>query len=355
MLKFLILLVVITKIVSSIKLYRSLRVFKNANDLHSHVKIEQTGEMPIPKEDELLLKMKCCGVCHTDLHLIDAITPPNHPVGHEGVGEIIQLSSSSQNKHGLEIGDIVGVPWMYFSCGNCQYCITGHEPLCVNRLSTGLDVPGAFQEFMIAKSTHVVKKPNNLSNEAFAPFLCAGVTTYKALKECDLIAGNKIGIIGAAGGLGSYSIQYAKAMGFQPIAIDLPHKLDFCKQLGAETVAANNLNSIKNSCDAVIVLAPNLNSYSEAIDLVKRNGKVVFVSLPEGKFECDPSKVVFNHLTLKGSIVGTREDMKEALDFASRGLVKSYIETDSFENIDHIFQRLRRNDITGRIVVNFDK
>ena len=131
MLKFLILLVVITKIVSSVKLYRSMHVFKNANDLHSHVKIEQTGEMPIPKEDELLLKMKCCGVCHTDLHLIDAITPPKHAVGHEGVGEIIQLSSSSRNKHGLEIGDIVGVPWMYFSCGNCQSIVSQDMNHCV--------------------------------------------------------------------------------------------------------------------------------------------------------------------------------------------------------------------------------
>jgi len=143
-------------------------------------------------------------------------------------------------------------------------------------------------------------------------------------------------------------------MGFKPIAIDLPNKLEFCKKLGAETVDVTNLSSIQNSCHAVIVLAASLKAYSQSIDLVKRNGKIIFVSLPEGKFELEPAKVVFNRLTLKGSLVGTREDMKEALEFAERGLVKSYIETDSFDKIDDIFQRLRNNDITGRMVVKFD-
>jgi propanol-preferring alcohol dehydrogenase len=207
---------------------------------------------------------------------------------------------------------------------------------------------------MIAKSSYVVKKPSTLTNEEFAPFLCAGITSYKALKECNIIAGQTVGIIGAAGGLGSYAIQYAKAMGFKPIAIDLPNKLEFCKKLGAETVDVTNLSSIQNSCHAVIVLAASLKAYSQSIDLVKRNGKIIFVSLPEGKFELEPAKVVFNRLTLKGSLVGTREDMKEALEFAERGLVKSYIETDSFDKIDDIFQRLRNNDITGRMVVKFD-
>lgn len=328
-----------------------MRVIKNTGDLYGNVKINQCDEIPIPKEDEVLLKMKCCGICHTDLHLIDSIIPPNHSVGHEGVGEIIQISS--KDKSGLNVGDIVGVPWLYSSCGNCEYCIKGHEPLCLKRLNTGLDVPGALQDFMVAKSTHVVKKPDKLTNEEFAPFLCAGVTTYKALKECELFAGQTCGIIGAAGGLGSYAIQYAQAMGYIPIAIDLQHKLGFCEKLGAKTVAVNDLNSIYNSLDAVIILAPSLSAYSESIDLVKRNGKIVFVSLPNGKFECDQSKVIFNHLTLKGSIVGTREDMKEALEFANRGLVKSCIEIDSFDNVANVFQKLRKNEIVGRIVVNF--
>ena len=330
-----------------------MRIIKNVgSDNYGHVKIDRIEDIPIPKDDELLLKMKCCGVCHTDLHLIDSATPPKHAVGHEGVGEIIQISKNNNNN--LVVGEIVGVPWMYSSCCNCEYCIKGFESLCIQRLCTGLDKPGALQEYMIAKSSYVVKKPSTLTNEEFAPFLCAGVTSYKALKECEIISGQTVGIIGAAGGLGSYAIQYAKAMGFKPIAIDLPHKLEFCKELGAETVAMTNLNSIKNSCHAVIVLAASLNAYSQSIDLVKRNGKIIFVSLPEGKFELEPSKVVFNRLTLKGSIVGTREDMHEALDFANRGLVKSYIETDSFDKIDDIFQRLRKNEITGRMVVKFD-
>lgn len=329
-----------------------MRTIKNvSSDKYGNVKIDRIEEIPIPKDDEVLLKMKCCGVCKTDLHIIDSATPPNHAVGHEGVGEIIQISKTNND---LKIGDIVGVPWMYSSCCNCEYCIKGFESLCIQRLCTGLDVPGALQEFMIAKSSYVVKKPSKLTNEEFAPFLCAGVTSYKALKECDIISGQTVGIIGAAGGLGSYAIQYAKAMGFKPIAIDLPNKLEFCKELGAETVSITNLSSIQNSCHAVVVLAPNLNAYSQSIDLVKRNGKIIFVSLPVGKFELEPSKVVFNRLTLQGSIVGTREDMREALDFADRGLVKSYIETDSYDNIDNIFKRLRNNDITGRMVVKFD-
>jgi len=341
----------VAKIVLSVKLYRTMRIMKNVGS-DNHVKIDRIEEIPIPKEDEVLLKMKCCGVCHTDLHLIDSATPPVHAVGHEGVGEIIEIGSKNNNK--LIVGDIVGIPWMYSSCCNCEFCIKGFESLCNQRLCTGLDRPGALQEYMIAKSSYVVKKPSNLKNEEFAPFLCAGLTAYKALKESELIAGQRIGILGAAGGLGSYAIQYAKAMGFTPIAIDLPHKLEFCKKLGAETVAVTNLNSLQNSCHAVIVLAASLNAYSQSIDLVKRNGKIIFVSLPEGKFELEPSKVVFNRLTLKGSLVGTREDMNEALAFAERGLVKSYIETDSFDNIDDIFQRLRNNDITGRMVVKFD-
>ena len=278
-------------------------------------------QVPVPEvgPGQILVKIEACGVCHTDLHAADGDWPvqPKPPFipGHEGVGTVTAVSAGVT---AVKEGDRVGVPWLHTACGHCRHCLAAWETLCDSQQNTGYSVNGGFAEYALADPNYVGHLPKGLDFEPAAPILCAGVTVYKALKETEAKPGDTV-VISGIGGLGHVAVQYAKAMGLKVIAVDISdEKLSLARKMGA---------------DAVV------------------NAKTTDAVAEVGSFELDIFNTVLMRKTIRGSIVGTRLDLAECLQFAADGKVKVHYSTERLEDINTIFSRMRDNKIDGRVVM----
>jgi propanol-preferring alcohol dehydrogenase len=319
--------------------------------------------VPTPGAGQILVKIAATGVCHTDLHAAEGDWPvkPKPPFipGHEGVGHVVAVGSGV--KHVKE-GDRVGVPWLYTACGHCKHCLGGWETLCEEQQNTGYSVNGSFAEYVIADPNYVGHLPDNVSFIDIAPILCAGVTVYKGLKVTDTKPGDWV-VISGIGGLGHLAVQYAKAMGLNVIAVDIDDgKLDLATSLGASLVVNARKDDpiafVKKEvggAQGVLVTAVSPKAFEQALGMVGRGGTVSLNGLPPGDFPLSIFDTVLNGVTVRGSIVGTRLDLQEALNFAGEGKVKATIATDRLENINDIFARMHKGDIQGRVVIDFAK
>ncbi|RFZ85316.1 alcohol dehydrogenase AdhP [Mucilaginibacter terrenus] len=315
--------------------------------------------VPSPAQNQILVKVIACGVCHTDLHAANGDWPvkPQLPLipGHEAIGYVVALGPGVER---VKIGDIVGAPWLHSACGCCEYCITGWETLCGEQKNGGYSVNGGFAEYVVADARYVAQLPAGIYFAEMAPIICAGVTVYKGLKETEVKPGEWVAISGI-GGLGHLAVQYAKAMGMHVAAIDVADdKLELAKRLGAEiTVNALNqdpataIKSATSGMHGVLVTAVSPIAFEQGIGMLRRMGTIALVGLPKGSFDLPIFETVLNRYTVRGSIVGTRKDMQEAVAFAVEGKVKAAIHTAKLEDINHVFDMMRSGDINGRIVL----
>jgi propanol-preferring alcohol dehydrogenase len=322
----------------------------------------QIREVPIPdpKSGEVLVEVAASGVCHTDLHAADGDWPikPTLPFipGHEGAGFVARVGAGV--KH-LKEGDRVGIAWLHSACGHCGFCLTGWETLCKGQDMSGYTVNGSFAEFALGQADYVGLIPNNLSFIDAAPILCAGVTTYKGLKQTDTRPGDWV-VISGIGGLGHVAVQYAKAMGLHVAAIDIgPEKIQLARKLGAEIAVDAKLEDPVaviqkeiGGAHGVLVTAVSLPAFKQALGMLRRGGTCVLNGLPPGEFPVSIFDLVLNGQTVRGSIVGTRQDLQEALQFASEGKVKATIEKQALGSINGIFDRLKKGKVNGRIVLD---
>jgi propanol-preferring alcohol dehydrogenase len=322
----------------------------------------EIADVPIPTvgPGEVLVKIAACGVCHTDLHAAHGDWPvkPNPPFipGHEGVGEVVEVG---REVTGLKVGDRVGVPWLHTACGGCRHCMTGWETLCGKQQMTGYTVNGGFAEYVLADPAFCGRLPDDLNYSDAAPILCAGVTVYKGLKETDCRPGDWV-VVSGIGGLGHLAVQYARAMGFRVIAVDISSsKLKLAKSLGAELClngrdqeALAQVQALGGARGAIITAVSN-QAFSQGVAMLGPGGTMSLVGLPPGDFPLPIFDVVLHRKTIRGSIVGTRQDLVEALDFAARGLVRAHYRTDRLENINEIFREMLHNAIDGRVVMTF--
>ena len=319
-------------------------------------------EMPIPEPGpgEVLVRIEASGVCHTDLHAAAGDWPvkPSLPFipGHEGVGRVVTLGAGVDH---VREGDLVGVPWLHDACGHCSYCTTGWETLCESQHNTGYSVNGCFAEYVLASADYVGRIPEECDVAAIAPILCAGVTTYKGLKETEARPGEWVAISGI-GGLGHVAVQYAKAMGLQVAAIDVDQpKLELARRLGADIAVDGSdpqavhdlVEKTGGGAHGVLVTAVSTPAFSQALAIVRRHGAVVLVGLPPGDFPTPIFPVVLKRITIRGSIVGTRQDLSEAIAFAAQGKVKANVAVEPLEAINDIFARMKAGKIEGRIVL----
>jgi propanol-preferring alcohol dehydrogenase len=322
------------------------------------LKIEQVP-IPTPAAGQVRIRVMASGVCHTDLHAADGDWPvkPKLPFipGHEGVGYVDELGSGVTSLHK---GDRVGVPWLHSACGECEFCLTGWETLCPLQQNTGYSVDGGFAPYVLAPAPYVVRLPDGLEFVAAAPILCAGVTTYKGLKETDTKPGDWV-VISGVGGLGHLAVQYAKAMGLHVAAVDVADdKLELARQLGAELIVnakkddpVARIQKQIGGSHGVLITAPSPVAFRQGVNMLRRGGTCVLNGLPPGDFPVSIFDVVLKGLTIRGSIVGTRKDMHEALQFAAEGKVKAIIETQPLQEINVVMERLRRGEVQGRVVV----
>ena len=322
-------------------------------------------EVPVPVAGpgQILVKIAATGVCHTDLHAAEGDWPfkPKPPFipGHEGVGHVVAVGPGVRH---VKEGDRVGVPWLYTACGHCKHCLGGWETLCEQQQNTGYSVNGSFAEYVVADPDYVGHLPANVRFVDIAPILCAGVTVYKGLKVTDTKPGDWV-VISGIGGLGHLAVQYAKAMGLNVLAVDVDDaKLELARELGAALAVnarkADPVAYVKKEvggAQGVLVTAVSPKAFEQAIGMVGRGGTVSLNGLPPGDFPLSIFGTVINGITVRGSIVGTRLDLQEALDFAGQGKVKATVSTERLEDINKIFARMHAGDIQGRIVIDFEE
>jgi propanol-preferring alcohol dehydrogenase len=303
--------------------------------------------------------MECCGVCHTDLHVKngDFGEVPGITLGHEGIGVV---SAVGEGVTSLKVGDRASVAWFYQGCGHCEYCVSGNETLCRSVKNAGYSVDGGMAEECIVVADYAVKVPDGLDSFAASSITCAGVTTYKAVKISDIKPGQWIAIYGL-GGLGNLALQYAKnVFNAKVIAIDVNDgQLEFAKQIGADlTINSKTQNAEEiiqqqtGGAHAAVVTAVAKAAFNSAVNAVRAGGKVVAVGLPPESMDLSIPRLVLDGIQVVGSLVGTREDLKEAFQFAAEGKVTPKVTKRPLGDINAIFDEMKAGTIRGRMVID---
>lgn len=332
-----------------------------ARQLKAPLSIE-TLPIPQPGPGDVLIKVTACGVCHSDLHAVDGDWQPLPALplipGHEVTGHVAALGAGVTT---LAIGARVGVPWLYSACGACELCLAGMETICKTAEATGYSKPGGYAEYLVAPAAFCGRLRDDIDMYAMAPILCAGVTTYRGLKRTRARPGQWMAVVGI-GGLGHIAVQYARAMGLRVAAVDVAaDKLALAKTLGAEILingregdAVKAVQERIGGAHGAVVTAIAPAAFEQAIGMLRPGGTVAYIGLPGGDkdaIRASISMLVNSELSVRGSSVGTRQDLAEAIDFASRGVVSAQIERQPLEAINAIFGRMRKGEIVGRVVL----
>jgi len=317
--------------------------------------------LPEPTEDEVLIEVEVCGVCHSDLHVADGDWPQLASIvkkplilGHEIVGRVVQRGSAVQN---VKIGERVGVPWIQWTCGQCEFCQEGNENLCVRQRITGVMMDGGYAEFAKAPASHVVKIPDVLPSEQAAPLLCAGVTVHRALKKARIRTGQRLAVFGA-GGLGHLAVQIGRAAGMEVTAIDVSEeKLSLAKSLGAiRTLNVSNGEVVKElrrsgGVHVALVTSAAKSAYDMAFYSLRPGGTLLAVGLPAHEISFPAILMAAGEIQIKASAVGTREDLCEILAMGAAGTVHCRVSTRPLADVGEVLGQLSRGEISGRVAL----
>jgi alcohol dehydrogenase, propanol-preferring len=291
------------------------------HDFSAPLSLEQVPALEL-EPDQVRVRIEACGLCHTDIHAAHGDWPikPQPPFipGHEGVGRVVELGSAVTD---VRLGQRVAIPWLGYACGTCDYCVSGWETLCERQQNSGYSIDGAFGEFATAHGRYVVAVPDGIDPLDAAPLTCAGVTTYKAVKVAGTRSSDLIAVFGI-GGLGHLAIQYAKIAGGRVVAVDVvDEKLTLARELEAEfTVNADKEDPVQaikalGGADQAIALAVSPRAFEQAYGSLRRGGTLVFVGLPaDNEVRLPIFETVLGGITVVGSIVGTRKDLREVFE-----------------------------------------
>jgi len=311
--------------------------------------------------DDVLIEVEVCGVCHSDLHVAEGdwtqlagIVKKPLILGHEIVGRVVERGAAVQN---VRVGERVGVPWVQWTCGQCEFCREGNENLCVQQRITGVMMDGGYAEYAKAPASHVVKIPDTLPSEQAAPLLCAGVTVHRALKQAKIRAGQRLAVFGV-GGLGHIAVQIGRAAGAEVTAIDISEeKLALAKSLGAaRTMNAATSKVVKEvrgsgGVHVALVTSAAKSAYDMAFYCVRPTGTLLAVGLPAGDISFPAILMAAGEIQIKASAVGTREDLREVLALGAAGKVHCQVTTRPLAAVQEVLGQLRRGEISGRVVL----
>jgi alcohol dehydrogenase, propanol-preferring len=318
-------------------------------------------DRPKPEIHEVLIEVEACGVCHSDLHVADGDWPQlarivKKPLilGHEIAGRVVEKGAAVRD---LQIGDRVGVPWLHWSCGECEFCREGNENLCARQKITGVTVDGGYAEFVRAPASHALKIPAGLSSVEAAPLFCAGVTVLRALKQAKISRGQRLAIFGI-GGLGHIAVQIGSALGAEIAAVDISEeKLALAKSLGASHVfnavsddVAKGFRNLGGAHAALVTSAAKL-AYDVAFQCVRPSGSLLVVGLPAENICFPPILMAAREIRVHASAVGTRQDLSEILAMAAAGKVSCQTATRPLAQANDVLELLRRGSVSGRIVL----
>src|SRR5438270_11455417 len=327
------------------------------HEFHAPLSIEEVPARAL-EAGQIRVKVEASGLCHTDIHAAHGDWPikPSPPFipGHEGVGKVVELGPGVIE---VAIGDRVGMPWLGYACGTCDHCVSGWETLCLEQKNMGYSIDGGFGQFATAYARYVVKVPDGIDPFDAAPLTCAGVTTYKAVKVAGTRSSDLVAVFGV-GGLGHLAIQYAAIAGGRVIAVDLlDEKLELARELGAEfTVNASREDPVAaikalGGADQAIALAVSPRAFEQAYGTLRRGGRLVFVALPaDNEVTLPIFETVLNGITVVGSIVGTRTDLREVFELHAAGLTHVTREIRPLAEVNEAIADVEAGRVTGRVV-----
>lgn len=314
---------------------------------------------PTVAPDEVLIRIKGCGVCHSDLHLVDGDwkdwgTPLPIIPGHEVTGVI---EKAGDEVTGLMPGDPVGVPWMQYACGQCPACRSGAEMLCAAQKSTGVTVNGGYAERVKAPAAFTHKIPDGLDLIDAAPLLCAGITVFSPMRHAGNLAGKTVAVAGI-GGLGHLGIRMAAAMGAHVVAItrgegkkDLAHDLGAHEVIDSEKEKAGN--QLARMGGAYLILLTGISSrlFEDCIAGLGPNGTLVVLAAIAEPAKVIPAALLFGQKKIAGSIIGTRDDMDAMLSFAADHGIAPIVERHPLGTANDVLDRMRQGKIRLRAVL----
>jgi alcohol dehydrogenase, propanol-preferring len=343
-----------TSSTSSVTSYRAAVV----HSFHAPLRVEEVPRREL-QDGQVLVNVEATGLCHTDIHAAHGDWPikPSPPFipGHEGVGIVEELGPGVTE---VAIGDRVAMPWLGYACGTCDYCVSGWETLCESQQNMGYSIDGGFGEYAIAYARYVVKVPVGVDPFDAAPLTCAGVTTYKAIKVAGTRSSDLVAVFGV-GGLGHLAIQYAAIAGGRVVAVDvLDDKLELARELGAEyTVNASREDPVAaikalGGADQAIALAVSPKAFEQAYGTLRRGGTLVFVALPaENEVKLPIFETVLNGITVVGSIVGTRTDLREVFELHAAGKTRVIRELRPLCRVNESIADVEAGRVAARIVL----
>lgn len=318
-------------------------------------------EVPDPAvgPDEVLIRVKACGICHSDLHLVDGDwaswgTPLPIIPGHEVTGVVERMGETVRD---LSPGDPVGVPWMQYACGRCTACRSGAEMLCAAQRSTGVTVHGGYAEFVKAPAAFVHRIPAGLDLAETAPLLCAGITVFAPLRRAGNLAGRTVAVAGI-GGLGHLAIRMADAMGARVVAILRgDEKAELARRLGARETIDSEKEKIARrlarmgGADLIIVAAISARTFEACIPGLAPNGTLVVVAAIAEPAKVIPAALQTGQKRIMGSLIGTRDDMDVMLRFAADHGIAPMIERHPLDKVNEALDRLRQGQVRLRAVL----
>jgi len=323
-----------------------------------------------PKEDEVLIDILYCGVCHSDLHQVkndwgNTIYPC--VPGHEIVGKVAKVGSAVTK---YKVGDTVGVGCMIDSCGHCNPCSAGEENYCEGPVSwtatyngpmkpdgSGYNTFGGYSDKIVVKESFVLRIPDALDIKAAAPILCAGITTYSPLKHWGVKEGSKVGIVGI-GGLGHMAIKLAKALGAEVTAItsDQEKRAD-AKRFGASQVLIStdkkSIAQLELTLDFILVTIPDEFEVNSYVSLLKKDGVLVTVGLlaPYAK-ALNNMAMAMHRRSIAGSLIGGIAETQEVLDFCAQHGILPEIEMINIQGINEAFDKMQDEEVHYRYVID---
>ncbi|MBN1381815.1 MAG: alcohol dehydrogenase catalytic domain-containing protein [Deltaproteobacteria bacterium] len=327
-------------------------------------------DIPKPKAnfEEAVVKLLTAGVCHSDVHLVKGdwprfVQPFPIPLGHEGIGIVEELGPGAEKF--VQVGDRVilglGGSGGGYWCGACEYCLSGRPRLC----RQAKPILGAYAEYISLWAKSLVKLPDSVSNDEVS-LACGGLTSYSAVKKFlrfGVLPGKPVAIIGAAGGLGHYGVQVAKAFGFKVVGVDVGRdKIDFIKSLGVDYAvdAGEAIPFVKKQLGGgvygSVVFAPKISGFELGLKIMRPGGIFIGVGMPaasEGGMEINPLELLGRDPIIMSSAVGTVEEMREVVQLCADGKVKSHVSRRApLSQVMTVLEELEKAAYPGRAILN---
>ena len=314
-------------------------------------------EVPEPGPGEVRIKIRACGVCHSDAIIVEGRRPgilyPRVP-GHEVAGVVDALGTGVTE---WRRGQRVGVGWHGGHDGTCPECRRGDFRLCRNEKNPGLSYDGGYQEYMVAPAEALISIPDNLSDVDAAPLVCAGVNTFNALRHSGALPGDLVAVQGI-GGLGHFGIQFANKFGYRVAAIGRGAQIEsLALKLGADLYidskvknAAEELHKL-GGARVILATAPDSRAMTELIGGLGANGKLILIGVASGSIEFAPLQLIKGGKTIEGWAGVTPADSDDALRFAALRGVRPMIETYPLEQAAEAYARMMSGDAQFRVVL----